>query len=134
MSHSITLDVRRTVHTVRLPFEELASDVLPRGYELSLVLCADSLATRMNKKYRKKTYSPNVLSFPLSKKEGEIFLNIRKAEREAHMMGISPRDRIAHLFVHGCAHLKGLPHGNKMDALEARVLTRLGFATPLLHS
>ena len=128
MSRPATVEIKRTVKsTVRLPFEEMAQEVLPKGYELSLVICGDTLAQRMNKEWRKKTYKPNVLSFPISKKEGEIFLNIRKAEREARAMGISTKSRLAHLFIHGCAHLKGLLHSDTMDALEARVLKRFGF-------
>lgn len=113
-----------------LSFEKLAHAVLPRNYELSLVVCGDTLAQRMNVVYRKKKYTPNVLSFPLSQKNGEIFLNVRQAEREARALGITKKDRIAHLFVHGCAHLRGLPHGEKMDALEKRVLKRYGFVEP----
>ena len=81
----------------------------------------------MNKKYRKKVYAPNVLSFPLAKNEGEIFLNLRCAEREAKLFDLPLRTRIAHLFVHGCCHLQGLPHGKKMDSLEKAVLKKFGF-------
>lgn len=122
------MDIKRTVQRpVRLPFEKMAYAVLPPGYQLSLVICGDTLAQRMNREYRKKIYRPNVLSFALSKKEGEIFLNIRKAEREARALGISRDWRIAHLFIHGCAHLAGLGHSTKMDALEERVLRKFGY-------
>jgi rRNA maturation RNase YbeY len=124
----IEIDIKRTVKTaVRLPFDEMAQAVLPKGYQLSLVICGDSLAQKMNAVYRKKTYKPNVLSFPLSKSEGEIFLNVRKAEREARSMKISAKARLAHLFVHGCFHLAGLDHSDKMDALELKVLKKFGF-------
>lgn len=125
---------RKTLSFLRgLPFEELATKALPRGYQLSLVICGDKLAQTMNATYRKKTYRPNVLSFPLSKTEGEIFLNIRKAEREALPAGRQDaqlttsekravRDRIARLFVHGCVHLAGHDHGAPMDRLETSIL------------
>ncbi len=123
-----SIDIRRTVaKPVRLPFEAIAKAILPAGYQLSLVICGDSLARRMNTEYRKKTYKPNVLSFPISKNEGEIFLNIRKAEREARVMGVSAKWRLAHLFIHGCAHLKGHDHSDSMDALERRILKQFGF-------
>lgn len=123
----ISLDIRRTVKdTVRLPFESMANAVLPAGYQLSLVICGDRLAQRMNSDYRKKTYRPNVLSFPLSNSEGEIFLNIRKAAREAKQEGISRDKRLALLFVHGCLHLAGHTHGGPMEALEAKVLKKFG--------
>ena len=128
----------------RIPFERIAHAVLGKKYELSLVVCADSLAQRMNKVYRKKSYAPNVLSFPISKQEGEIFLNVRAAAREApYYNGVvvrgearklrgtelrrMVRNHIAHLFVHGCFHLKGLQHGRIMEGHERRILRRFGF-------
>ena len=111
----------------RIPYEKIADAVLGRHYELSLVICGDTLSRRMNKKYRKKVYAPNVLSFPLAKNEGEIFLNLRCAEREAKLFDLPLHARIAHLFVHGCCHLRGLPHGKKMDSLEKAVLKKFGF-------
>lgn len=123
------LTIRSTVaDTPSLPFAQIARDVLGDAYDLSLVICGDFLAQRMNAKYRKKTYRPNVLSFPLSKTEGEIFLNIRAAARESHRFAIPYRDRLAHLFAHGCLHLSGLDHGTVMDAYEARILKKHGFA------
>jgi rRNA maturation RNase YbeY len=114
----------------RVPFEQIARDILGPQYELSLVVCGDTLAQRMNKEYRQKTYRPNVLSFELEKHGGEIFLNVACARREAKQLGIAVLDRIAHLFVHGCLHLTGLPHGTKMDALESKYLKKYGFAEP----
>ena len=126
--NKIVLEVRRTAHTaVRLPFERLAGRILPAQYRLSVVLCGDALSKRLNREYRQKTYTPNVLSFPLSKTEGEIFINVHVAAREARHYGVPVKARIAHLFVHGCAHLRGLPHGARMDALEARTLRAEGF-------
>ncbi|HEV3245295.1 MAG TPA: rRNA maturation RNase YbeY [Candidatus Paceibacterota bacterium] len=106
----------------RLPFERMAKQILGSGYELSLVICGDSLAQRMNQTYRKKSYKPNVLSFPISKSEGEIFLNVQCAKREAKRYGTTFPKRLALLFIHGCFHLKGLKHGTKMEASEQKVL------------
>lgn len=130
MSTEALVSIRRTVtSTVRLPFEEMARMALPKHYELSLVICGDTLAQRMNAHYRKKTYKPNVLSFPISKNEGEIFLNVRKAEREARAMALHTRDWLALLFVHGCFHLAGYDHSDSMEACERKVLHKFGFKT-----
>jgi len=125
MEHSI-IDIKTTVRgsVPRIPFGEIARSILGERFELSLVVCGDSLAHRMNITYRKKTYKPNVLSFPLSKHEGEIFLNVRKAEREARLGGISARERLAFLFIHGCFHLKGLDHGDHMEREELRIMRK----------
>ena len=120
------MDISRTVRSKipAIPFAGIARHVLGADYELSLVLCGDALARRMNRTYRKKEYSPNVLSFPYSRSEGEIFLNVRKAEREAENYGTTPRKRLALLFVHACFHLKGLDHGVTMEARERDVLRK----------
>ncbi|MFZ2886995.1 MAG: rRNA maturation RNase YbeY [Minisyncoccia bacterium] len=124
----VRLPRRKTLSFLRsLPFEKIAAAALPKGYQLSLVICGDTLAQKMNAQYRKKTYRPNVLSFPLSKNEGEIFLNVRKAAREARSMGTSLNARLALLFVHGCFHLAGHDHGDKMEALEQKVLKKFRF-------
>lgn len=111
-----------------LPFEKIARSILPKGYVLSVVLCGDTLSKRLNKTYRKKDYPTNVLSFPLSKNEGEIFLNMRKTEREAKSSGRSKKDHAAYLFIHGLLHLKGYTHGSTMENEEKRFLARFGYS------
>lgn len=120
------LDTRKTIRSTvpAVSFEAIARSVLGRHYELSLVLCGDSLARKINRAYRKKTYAANVLSFPLGKNEGEIFLNIEAARREAKRFKVTPRARLILLFVHACLHLKGFRHGHKMEKNETRIMRR----------
>lgn len=123
------VDITRTIQGApTLPFARIAERVLGRSYSLSLVLCGDTLARRINTEYRKKTYAPNVLSFPLARNEGEIFLNVRKAEREARTYGFSKKERVAYLFVHGLFHLRGLQHGRTMESEEVRIMREFGFS------
>ena len=131
---TFTVEIAATVRgpLPAVPFSRIARRILPRRYTLSLVLCADARARRINRMYRRKkfgkSYSPNVLSFNLNEREGEIFLNVRKAAREARALRITTNARIAHLFVHGCLHLFGLSHGKAMDAREKKILKEFGFA------
>jgi len=121
-----TISIRNTTRgpVPRVPFEGIARAILGPRYELSLVVCGDSLARHMNATYRKKNYRPNVLSFPIARNEGEIFLNVRCAEREAKRYKVKLIARLALLFVHGCFHLKGLKHGAKMERAEQTILKR----------
>lgn len=130
-----TLDIKTTIRgpVPRISYETLAREILGSSYQLSLVICGDKLAKRINEEYRKKSYSPNVLSFEIDKNEGEIFLNIRKAEREARQYGTTLTKRAALLFVHGCYHLKGLDHQNeketeRMEAREQQTLKKFRLA------
>lgn len=130
-----TISIKTTIRgpVPRISYERIARDVLGSRYQLSLVICGDKLAQRINREYRKKSYYPNVLSFELDTHEGEIFLNIRKAAREARQYGTSLEKRAALLFVHGLYHLKGIDHQNdraavRMEALEHKTLKKFGFA------
>jgi probable rRNA maturation factor len=118
-------DIRiTTTDAPQIPWEKIAKAVLGTSYELSLIVCADTLARRVNKETRKKTYSPNVLSFPMTETEGEIVLNIRKAKREAAEYAHTYTEHVVYLFIHGLLHLKGMDHGDTMENAEKHFLKR----------
>jgi rRNA maturation RNase YbeY len=127
---SPSIDIKTTIRgpVPRISFEAIAEAVLGKHYELSLVICGDTLSRRMNMEHRKKSYRPNVLSFPYSKTEGEIFLNVRCAAREAKRGGIPLTKRLALLYVHGLFHLKGLDNSDHMEAAEQKILRRFKLA------
>jgi len=105
----------------RLPFALIAEHVLGKKYQLDLVLCSSTLSRRLNKTYRGKDTPTNILSFPLSENEGEIFIDVRKARSQAKRFGRSETDFILFLFIHGVLHLKGLSHGSRMEELERKI-------------
>jgi len=73
----------------RVPFLKIKDKILGKPYDLSLVLCGDALTQKLNKRYRKKNKPTNVLSFPLSKNEGEIFLNLPLIKKESKKFKIN---------------------------------------------
>lgn len=126
---SITATTKERVPT--LPFLPMKEVVLGKKYDLSIVIAGDKRTQTLNKTYRGKTYTPNVLSFPLDKEHGEIFLNLRQARREHKARGESFEYFVALLVVHGMLHLKGMAHGSTMEAQERRVLSRFGITNEL---
>lgn len=108
----------------RLPFEQFKQAILPKDYVVSLVFAGDTLSRRLNRTYRKKSYVPNVLSFPLGPGTGEIIINPRVAGKEAPRFNLSTRSYLAYLFIHGCLHLDGVRHGVTMETIERRLLRR----------
>lgn len=99
-------------------FVSIKERILGKKYDLSLVFIGDTRARRLNFQSRKKTYIPNILSFPLDKESGEIFINLKKAKQESKQSDLSPENYIKFLFIHGCLHLKGLKHGDVMESEE----------------
>ncbi len=105
----------------RLPFAKISDAVLGAEYECSLVIVSSRKSRELNRVHRKKDNATNILSFPLDEHEGEIFLDLTKARREAPLFGRSYTNFIAFLFIHGLFHLKGLDHSPKMETQEKKI-------------
>ena len=103
-------------------FSRLKNTVLGRQYELSLVFIDQKRSRELNKKYRRKNKPTNVLSFPLSNKVGEIFIDLDTATKDAKKFGMSFREFVKYLFIHGLLHLKGMRHGATMETAEKKLL------------
>ncbi len=118
------LVISSTVNTYpkQLPFAAIKTAILGATYDLSLAFIGEKRAATLNQKYRNKSYTPNVLSFPLTEKVGEIFICPAVAKREAASFSLSAEGYVAYLFIHGCLHLKGHDHGDTMDKLERKYL------------
>ncbi len=108
----------------RLPFERAAKAILP-GWDVSLAFVDPKKARALNKKLRKKTYTPNVLSYEAGKRSGEIIICLSVADKEASGYQLSPAMYTLYLFIHGCLHLKGYPHGSTMERREQELLAKL---------
>jgi probable rRNA maturation factor len=103
--------------------------------ELALVLAGDGLLRRLNREYRGKDKTTDVLSFPGDGGEaglGDIVISVAKAERNARRFGRSLPQELDVLALHGFLHVLGYDHeadDGTMDRLEARLRKRLlGFA------
>ena len=118
----------------RVPFAHIATSVLPKGYKLSIVFAGDKLTRTLNQTYRKKSYIPNVLSFPLGTHAGEIFVNLSEAKRQFKARRVSGTwtSFVALLVIHSMLHLKGMAHGRRMETREEIVLAQYGYRATLI--
>ncbi len=115
-----------------LPFLSMKDTILGKKYVLSLVIAGDARTQTLNKTYRGKTYIPNVLSFPLEKDQGEIFLNLKQARREHRKRKESYEYFVALLVIHGMLHLKGMAHGGTMEKQEQALLSKFNIKNSFL--
>lgn len=118
-----TFSISSTTRTYpTFPYEAIKNAVLGKTYILSLSFVGSSKAKQLNQAYRKKDYIPNVLSFPLDEKNGEIIICPLIAKSEAKKFNLTVDGYIAYLFIHGCVHLKGHDHGDTMDKMEQKFM------------
>jgi probable rRNA maturation factor len=114
-------------------------------YQATLVLTDDAEMRTLNRTWRGKDASTNVLSFPAGEPRGEtpgepcplgdVVLAAETVLTEADAQGVEAADHVAHLVVHGMLHLLGFDHEReadtlRMEALETKVLAGLGIADP----
>ncbi|MFO1086472.1 MAG: rRNA maturation RNase YbeY [Reyranellaceae bacterium] len=104
---------------------------------LTVALADDRRVRALNARDRKKDKPTNVLSYPSGERAflGDIVLARQTVWREARQQAKTPADHVAHLVVHGALHLLGYDHeddveAERMEALERRVLARLGIGNP----
>lgn len=110
---------------------------------VSVLLGDDVTVAGMNKEFRGKDGSTNVLSFPPAQIDrpgpqrflGDIALAAETIVEEAQFQGKAFDAHAAHLAVHGFLHLLGYDHENEADASrmesrETEILRSIGIDDP----
>jgi len=117
----MSLSIAQSAKTYpKLPYEDIKNTILGKKYLVTLTFIGKHRARILNMQYRKASYVPNVLSFPLDQNVGEIYITPLIARTESKKYGMTPNGYIGFLFIHGLLHLKGHPHGATMDRLEKK--------------
>lgn len=101
-------------------FVKLKNDILGKEYSLSIAYVSERKSRELNKKYRKKDKSTNILSFSLYKDMGELVLCKSVIKREAETQSQTFENWLGYLVIHGMLHLKGMEHSSKMEAQEKK--------------
>jgi probable rRNA maturation factor len=103
-----------------------------KAEELSVVVCGDARMRSLNRRYRGKDRTTDVLSFPAGPAAGgflgDLVISVPEARRQARRGGVAFRAVMEKLLLHGLLHLLGYDHETdrgEMDALEASLRRRL---------
>ena len=106
--------------------------------ELSIALVGDREMRPLNRRYRKKKKTTDVLSFfvedqPMfgAKILGDVVISVEQARRQAKARGKTLKSEMAALLIHGILHLLGYDHEKSprqakiMFAYERKLYARL---------
>lgn len=107
---------------VGVPFALIKNKILGSKYDLSVSFLSANAQKKLNKTYREKNKSTNILSFPLSKNSGEITFDLSLVKSGAKDFDMSYSQFLKYLFIHGCLHLKGWQHSSTMEKEEKKYL------------
>lgn len=112
---------------------------LTRSGDITIRIVGAAEGRRLNRRYRGDNHATNVLSFPYALSrgsvQGDVVLCGPVIAREARDQGKTLEAHFAHLVVHAVLHLQGHDHARRrdaerMEALEKRLLTKLGYPDP----
>ncbi len=107
-----------------IDFESIKTEILGKDYSLSVIFTSDEKMKKLNLIYREKNDTTDILSFPISETEGEIYISLEEARKESKKFDREYENFIGFLFIHGCVHLKGYDHGSTMENIEMKVRQR----------
>jgi rRNA maturation RNase YbeY len=119
--HNLTV-IRKNGTLPRLPFLTIKEKILGKKYNLTIIFCTPKESQARNKEYRGKDYPTNILSFPLDENEGEIYISLSTARKDAKKFEHTYEQFLHLLLIHGCLHLKGHEHSSTMEELETKHL------------
>jgi probable rRNA maturation factor len=101
-----------------------------RGSAVTCLISDDRQLRELNRKFRRKDYSTDVLSFPSTNGgAGELAISLDHAAQQAAEYGHSVDEELRILMLHGVLHLAGMDHetdSGQMARAEARWRKRLG--------
>jgi probable rRNA maturation factor len=109
--------------------------------EVEVLLADDATLRRLNKSFRGKNKSTDVLSFPTSPEiahahAGDLAISLETAARQAANYGHTLRDEVRILLLHGLLHLAGEDHetdDGEMAAREADLRRELRLPNTLIE-
>ena len=108
-------------------------------HEVSIAIVDDEAMRNLNRKFRKKNKTTDVLTFPADDSDadpnakgrplGDIVISIDQARRQATDQKHSLATEVRYLILHGTLHALGYDHETdtgEMNALEVKVRAKVG--------
>ena len=103
-----------------------------KNAELSFVIINDSTIRTINRKFLKHDYVTDVITFPLEHRQvnAEIYINVQQAKRQARENGVTIKNEMTRLVVHGTLHAIGYDDTTEvskknMDSIQERYVAEL---------
>lgn len=132
----ITIDLPSTTSTRTEPLDALSKPGLTRflsraraavglAGQVDVLLSSDAELKRLNRAFRGKNKSTDVLSFPTPPEiaqshAGDLAISLDTAARQAAAFGHTLQDEVRILMLHGLLHLHGEDHETDQGQMAAR--------------
>src|ERR1051325_9341277 len=121
-----------------LEFAAKAAGVVPHASGFTVAFVSDRAMRELNRMWRHKEGTTDVLSFPAEQDEfekaegatlGDVVISVEQAARQATEHGLEFDEEVSQLILHGLLHLCGYDHERdtgEMNRLELNLRRQLG--------
>lgn len=126
---------QRKIKLDRQIFEKFAEKVLEivdeaENRDVTIAFVSDRKMRELNKQFRSKNSTTDVLSFPFEADEfdleenqlGDIIISLEQAQKQAHENNLTLENEIKQLILHGVLHLCGFDHETDEGEMNRREL------------
>ena len=133
---------KELIAKLNLAFEVLSDDEDLSDKTINIKIVNNEEMINLNKQFRKKESSTNVLSFTnqdisksITGNLGDIAINYDFIKKESKEQGKTFNDHIIHMLIHGIYHILGFDHENDkmatvMEEKEIALLNKLNISNP----
>ena len=133
---------RELIAKLNLAFEVLSDEEDLSDKTINIKIVNNEEMINLNKQFRKKEATTNVLSFTnqdisksITGNLGDIAINYDFIKKESKEQGKTFDDHIIHMLIHGIYHILGLDHENDkmasiMEEKEIALLNKLNIRNP----
>lgn len=91
---------------------------------LSVVFCSDEYLLDMNRRFLQHDYYTDILTFDLSERHdnviGELYISVDRVRENARGLGVSAKEEMWRVIIHGALHLCGYKDKLKKQQLLMR--------------
>lgn len=129
------IDQQRKIKIELQPFQSFAESLIPqieetKGRDFLVAFVSDRKMKELNRFFRGKSKTTDVLSFPFEPDQfepgdenlGEIVISVEQAARQAEENGLKLEIEIKQLILHGVLHLCGYDHETDAGEMNRREL------------
>jgi probable rRNA maturation factor len=91
---------------------------------LNYIFCTDKRLLKINQDFLKHDYYTDIITFEINPKgqpiEGEIYISVDRVKENAHLLGISFKQELLRVILHGALHLCGYKDKTPSQIKEIR--------------
>jgi probable rRNA maturation factor len=85
---------------------------------INIILTCDKYLLKINRKYLKRNYLTDIITFDFSEKEkvsGDLYISIERIKENAGLFNVKSRLELLRIIIHGILHLAGYSDKTKME-------------------